>query len=177
MLTFESCHIIARSKTCPRRVSDTVDVAVPIEPAPPAPSSPPEGAADAKGICIVQTPGRAGVLGSTVELAVAPSDTTDPLGVTGSMDAHQVSSTLRDLQPGQSCPRPVHERIPALLLENAIGAARRRVLEAEQVVANAATADDVDMATAALDRSVLALEKIVLCAQRCAVAIRTYNGV
>jgi hypothetical protein len=117
------------------------------------------------------------VSGSSVELAVAPSDTTDPLGAVVSMDANQVSEALRVLQPEPSGPRPVHERIAELPLENAIGAARRRVVEAEQAVANAATADEIDSATGALDRSVLALEKVVLCAQRCAVAIRTYNGV
>lgn len=73
--------------------------------------------------------------------------------------------------------RPEHERIGALPLDAAISAARRRVIDAEVLVANAGTAEEFENATKQLDASVLSLEKVVLCAQRVSIAIRNYNGV
>jgi hypothetical protein len=154
---------IPYSKTCPRKTLELSEAAVPIEPAPGASkSSPlPQRASSSNPAPSGQTTSQAGDPNCVAPTALQLSPT-DPLLPSVSLE---------------KSPRPVHERIPPLPLENALAEARRRVLEAEQAVAQAGTADQYESATLALDRTVLALEKVVLCAQRCAAAVRVYNGI
>jgi hypothetical protein len=165
------------SKTCPRKTLELSEAAVPIEPAPGASkSSPlPQRASSSNPAPSGQTTSQAGNPNCVAPTALQLSPT-DPLLPSVSLEK-SFSSTIHKLQPGPPGPRPVHERIPPLPLENALAEARRRVLEAEQAVAQAGTADQYESATLALDRTVLALEKVVLCAQRCAAAVRVYNGI
>jgi hypothetical protein len=79
--------------------------------------------------------------------------------------------------PLNAAPRPQSERIADLPLDAALNAARGRVLAAEIALAKASTEKDFESATVTLEKRVRALEQVVACAQRCAAAVRAYNGV
>jgi hypothetical protein len=157
------CHELGHnSKTCPRRLSSGDESAA--------------ATAAAKGL----TP--------PVAAALAPTPMTVPspaLQAAAALPAppHPLLSppaaTSTPLPPASTAlsPRPESERIGALPLDAAIAAARRRVLDAETLVTEAQTAEEYEAAMSQLDSSVLSLERVVLCAQRVAAAVRSYNGV
>lgn len=87
----------------------------------------------------------------------------------------QTSLGNPELIPSES--RPPHERIEPLPLDTALGAARQTVLDAEERVAKASTAEEYERAARALDESVIGLEKVVLYAHRSATAASMYNDV
>lgn len=60
-----------------------------------------------------------------------------------------------------------------LKLEGALDAANKRVVSAEKQVAAAATAQEFEDATVALDAAVRLLEKVAACAQRCALVAQS----
>lgn len=67
-------------------------------------------------------------------------------------------------------------RVEPLKLEAALNAAKRRVITAENNVAAAATNEEFEEATTALDLAVSQLERIGACAKRCALVAYSLNA-
>lgn len=75
---------------------------------------------------------------------------------------------------GGASPGP--PRIQPLKLDAALEAANRRVLSAESAVAAAASNEEFEEATSALDLAVSHLERIGACAKRCALVAYSLNA-
>lgn len=67
-------------------------------------------------------------------------------------------------------------RVQPCKLDAALEAANKRVISADKQVATAATDQEFEEATAALDSAVRHLEKVAQCAQRCAMVAHTLSG-
>jgi hypothetical protein len=150
-------RVCPRSKTCPRRLSVADD------PSQKLLSSSPGAALSAATL--------AAPVSTAVPIAAAAAAAA---AAAGAEPTHGMPAAM-SLAPLP--PRPEAERMGALPLDAAIAAARRRVVEAEALVTQATTAEEYEAAMGQLDASVLSLERVVMCAQRVAAAVRSYNGV